>query len=150
MWSGAMNLTSRRRRSCHDCTLWRSHRGARYGHPFTARDLARLLRPYRIKSKTARHGESTPKGYLRADLEDAWSRYTRTPATSATAQQAPAIPEMTSENGRFGSVADSESVSATVPDPQESPDVADVADVAEVRLDDDPDAYDWSEELGLA
>lgn len=53
--------------------------GDRYGRALSARDLARLLRPYGIKSQNVRRGDSVPKGYSRFDLQDAWTRYTRTP-----------------------------------------------------------------------
>jgi Protein of unknown function (DUF3631) len=106
-----------------------------YGHPFTARDLARLLRPYRIRSKTIRLGDATPKGYSKIDLEDAWSRYTRTPATSATAPQPRGMAPTTSENGGGGSVAYSGSGIRNGPDQREQADVAEVAHVAEVRVD---------------
>jgi Protein of unknown function (DUF3631) len=48
-----------------------------YGHPLTTRDLAKLLRPYQVESKNVREqGTGQPrKGYARADLHDAWSRY---------------------------------------------------------------------------
>jgi hypothetical protein len=49
--------------------------GSWFGHPLTARDLAGLLKPYSVKPKVVRIGDSTPRGYLRAHLEDAWSRY---------------------------------------------------------------------------
>jgi hypothetical protein len=54
--------------------------------PITDRQLAKILGPFGIKSKTIRIGAATPKGYTRADLDDAWERYlTPTPAaTSAT------------------------------------------------------------------
>lgn len=73
------------------------------GKPLDERGLSRRLRPYGIAPTTLRIGETTPKGYRRADLWDAWQRYLSPPpyvsATSAT--------------------------SAT-----SGPDVADVADVA--------------------
>jgi hypothetical protein len=49
-----------------------------YGHPLTTRDLAKLLRPYDIRSKSVREHGTGPslKGYARADLHDAWQRYT--------------------------------------------------------------------------
>ncbi|HEX5173002.1 MAG TPA: DUF3631 domain-containing protein, partial [Gaiellaceae bacterium] len=46
-----------------------------YGNGLDARGLATLLRPYGITSRTVRVGDETPKGYRRADLEDAWTRY---------------------------------------------------------------------------
>ena len=47
-----------------------------YGHPLSTRDLARLLRPYDIRSKSVREHGTGPslKGYARADLHDAWQR----------------------------------------------------------------------------
>jgi hypothetical protein len=77
------------------------------GKPLNARGLATRLRAYEVRSKTVRIGDSTPRGYAREDLWDAWQRYLGTPplesATSAT--------------------------SAT-PEPEPSLFVADVADVA--------------------
>jgi hypothetical protein len=62
------------------------------GQPLAARRLAAMLKEYGVKSKTIRIGETTPRGYARADLADAWSRYLAPPpvesaisATSATA-----------------------------------------------------------------
>jgi hypothetical protein len=48
-----------------------------YGHPLSTRDLAKLLRPYDIRSKSVREHGTGPslKGYARADLHDAWHRY---------------------------------------------------------------------------
>lgn len=45
------------------------------GRPLDARGLAKKLRPYGVKSTTIRILASTAKGYRRADLIDAWSRY---------------------------------------------------------------------------
>lgn len=71
-----------------------------YGHPLRARDLARLLRPYGIKPRTFRVGNSTPKGYERRDFEEPWARYTRPSETSATSstdtpERSPLEPETT-------------------------------------------------------
>jgi hypothetical protein len=61
-----------------------------YGHPLTARDLAKLLKPYGVKPKVVRIGEATPRGYRRDELADPWTRYlpplggSATSATSAT------------------------------------------------------------------
>lgn len=58
------------------------------GKPLNDRGLSYRLRPYGIRPTTIRIGTSTPKGYYREDLWDAWSRYLPTPAdksaTSAT------------------------------------------------------------------
>lgn len=70
----------------------------RKGEPLTARGLARLLKPYRIKSRTVRMGDETSKGYARADLTDSWTRY----VTSVTASQALENPAATSGEGSDG------------------------------------------------
>jgi hypothetical protein len=56
-----------------------------YGHALTARELARLLRPYGVKPRVIRVGAATPRGYERRDLEDAFRRYVRNTRNSATA-----------------------------------------------------------------
>lgn len=65
---------------------WRHfHKG---GSPLTPRDLARLLVPFGVKSRTIRIDDATPKGYVAADFVDAFSRYlaseSATPPQSAT------------------------------------------------------------------
>ncbi len=46
------------------------------GKPITARGLAGLLRPFRIKSATVRFGDgTTAKGYKREQFVDVWTRY---------------------------------------------------------------------------
>jgi hypothetical protein len=63
------------------------------GRPLNERGLAHRLRQFGIKSRTIRIGDTTPKGYLRTDFHDAWSRYLLSPdksetsATSATNTQ---------------------------------------------------------------
>jgi hypothetical protein len=59
-----------------------------YGKPLAFRSLAKMLRPYGIKPDSIRIDEDkTPKGYMRAQFEDAWTRYLPPPkADSATAQ----------------------------------------------------------------
>src|SRR5262249_33649127 len=61
------------------------------GRPLDERGLARRLRQFGIKSKNVRTDAGVPKGYMRADFEDAWRRYlppspgrSATSATSAT------------------------------------------------------------------
>jgi hypothetical protein len=49
-----------------------------YGRTFTARDLAKRLRPYGIRSRDVRYGPGATdkaKGYRREDFQDAWTRY---------------------------------------------------------------------------
>jgi hypothetical protein len=45
------------------------------GKPLNDRGLAIRLRPYGIKPRTIRIGETTPRGYRRADLVPVWKRY---------------------------------------------------------------------------
>jgi Protein of unknown function (DUF3631) len=65
------------------------------GKGMTARDLARRLKPYGIESRTVRQPDgSTPKGYVREDFLDAWSRYLRHDANAPCS--APRPPSATS------------------------------------------------------
>lgn len=55
------------------------------GVPLTDRGLAQRLRPYGTRPTTLRIGDTTPKGYRRSDLWDAWTRYLPpSPSGSAT------------------------------------------------------------------
>jgi hypothetical protein len=45
------------------------------GKPLDARDLARRLSKYEVKSKQLRFGDKNVRGYEATDLGDAWSRY---------------------------------------------------------------------------
>jgi hypothetical protein len=53
-----------------------------------SRGLGLRLRQYGIKSKQIRDGTTTKKGYLRADLADAWARYLPSSRTSETSETA--------------------------------------------------------------
>jgi DNA-binding transcriptional ArsR family regulator len=92
-----------------------------YGYPLTTRDLARLLRPYQVESRNIReHGTGAPrKGYVRADLQDAWARYV--PLHPLHALQ-PSEPAGQPGNGRVADLLSPSATSATG-----SSDVADVA-----------------------
>jgi hypothetical protein len=64
-----------------------------YGRPLNARDLAKLLRPYGVRSLGVKLGGLTLKGYRREHLHDPWTRYlppeqgdSDTSVTSVTAQ----------------------------------------------------------------
>jgi hypothetical protein len=64
--------------------------------PIRQKQLAQLLKPFWIASKSVRIANNTPKGYLLTDFEDAFARYLpHTPLPSATPQQA-------SETAAFG------------------------------------------------
>jgi hypothetical protein len=53
---------------------WSSGKGSP-ARPISARALAQLLRPYRIKSQQIRIGFENNNGYTAASLADAWDRY---------------------------------------------------------------------------
>ena len=55
-----------------------------YGKPFSARDLADLLKEHQVKSRQLRIGEDSRKGYRRADLEDPWARYLPSPGSETS------------------------------------------------------------------
>lgn len=46
-----------------------------HGKSIDPRGLSKLLKPFGIESKTIRVGGSTPRGYLRQDFINSWSRY---------------------------------------------------------------------------
>jgi hypothetical protein len=113
------------------------------GKPLDERNLSRLLKQYGVKSKTVRIGDSTPKGYARVDLHDAWARYLPqpSPAKSATSATRATVVEFQRQNvaacgAGAANVADTVSdVADDVADagpntPHEFNDVSDVADVA--------------------
>jgi hypothetical protein len=110
-----------------------------YGKPFTARDLAKLLKAYGVRSRNIREGGTGPvtKGYAWHDLSDVWTRYIRYTATSGASPQVNPVAE---------DVADSSAPSATGPDQHKRPDVADVAAVAAGHVDRaiEPDCPDCS------
>jgi Protein of unknown function (DUF3631) len=110
-----------------------------YGRPLSARDLARLLQPYAVRSVDVKAGGVNKKGYRREHLHDPWSRYlpsgpggSATGATSATAR--------VSEPGEVAG-----SASQALPATGDSPVTRAVAEVAEVA--EPPGARDreWTE-----
>jgi hypothetical protein len=53
------------------------------GKPIAPRQVATLLKGYGIHSKTIRLGAATPKGYERAQFEEAFARSLAPPATES-------------------------------------------------------------------
>lgn len=77
------------------------------GKPLDARGLSTLLRQYGIKPGNVYVRERTsPKGYKRADLVDAWNRYVSAPAVGAAATPASAAISDTENMARVADVAD--------------------------------------------
>jgi hypothetical protein len=99
-----------------------------FGKPVSARDLAKLLKPYGVRACDVKLDGSTKRGYRREHLHDAWTRYlppadglSATSATSAT-------PQVNDAAQVAGST--SEVLPATSPMPLSCA-VAEVAEVAE-------------------
>jgi hypothetical protein len=107
--------------------------------------LALRLRQYGIASKQIRGGTSNKKGYLRADLADAWARYLPSPQTSETSETAETTqhfqaPKVSAVSDSHQDVSDEAlDVSDTQPDaslnggskkPTRSKTVSDVSDVS--------------------
>jgi hypothetical protein len=68
-----------------------------YGKPLAERGLAKLLRPYGVKSTKVRMGEASVRGYRRDALHDPWLRYLATPSgTSGTSlvRHVPHVPDV--------------------------------------------------------
>lgn len=57
------------------CDLEEAPWGDLYGKAITPRGLAKILKPYGIKSKNISIGTTRPKGYSAADIKDSWERY---------------------------------------------------------------------------
>jgi hypothetical protein len=99
--------------------------GDYYGQRVTDRAIAKLLRPYGVRSRTVRLGAETRKGYYRADLADAWQRYSTPAGTSGTSDtpQVSPVPDcvapaasVTKGNALTSVVTDVTDVTDTPPD----------------------------------
>jgi hypothetical protein len=125
-----------------------------YGHPLSTRNLAKLLRPYDIRSKSVREHGTGPslKGYARADLHDAWRRYAPpTPQTTHPPHDSEAPAQTAFEHvSEGGPPSDTSATSRwSVSDVSEGPeasatglswDVSHVADVADTLT---PNGKGW-------
>jgi hypothetical protein len=103
------------------------------GKPLDERGLAHRLKQYGVRSKNIALGTSRPKGYVRADLHDAWVRYLPSPSgKSATGATNAIDPGISAED--VADVADSMAEVADAPhtDANKNSNVADVADVADL------------------
>lgn len=95
-----------------------------FGHPLNARGLAKLLRPYGIKSRNVRILDSQAKGYHRADLIDAWHRYVPHASHASHASQ----PGETAGQGWDGNGTDDRSDIRPSPDQHKHTDGTDGTD----------------------
>jgi hypothetical protein len=116
-----------------------------YGKPITPKALAKLLHPFGIRSRNIVAGDARPKGYRRVDLEDAWTRYTHTSATPATAAPKDEKSPSTCTETGSGSVADAHQTIRYRSDLHERRQVADVAERADEHAD-----HDWDLDQQLA
>jgi hypothetical protein len=75
--------------------------GDLYGKALTARSLAKMLRPFGIRPRSVRSGESekTSKGYLREQFDDAFERYL---VDDEKADPGPGTPNTPSGSGTSG------------------------------------------------
>jgi hypothetical protein len=111
-----------------------------FGRPLNARDLARLLRPWGVRSLDVKVYGVTRRGYRREHLHDLWARYlspepggSATSATSATAQ--------VSEPGEVAG-----STQLVLPATGDPPVTSAVAEVAEVADPPDAEGREWPED----
>jgi len=97
------------------------------------RQLAGLLKPYRVKSKTVREpGAGTAMGYARSELVDPWDRCVGTSSNTAnTPTQDDEKANPTRDDARVGSVLDDVSRSNTGADQGDQADCVAVLDVSE-------------------
>lgn len=104
----------------------------RTGKALDARGLARFLRPYGVRSRDVRVGETVAKGYRAEDLADPWSRYLPPDKSATSATSATSPPVAPGPQDSVADVADVADTSATqsAGDRPGNGHVADVADVA--------------------
>ncbi len=104
--------------------------GFRDGAGLNARGMAKMLKGYGARPRTVRLADgSTPKGYARGDLTDAWSRYLPGPVGDASIRHNATTPVNTGDSADPNPPQDPRcggSENAEIP--REHCDVADVAD----------------------
>lgn len=89
-----------------------------FGKPLSARALARLLRPYGIRSRNVRTGDGQAKGYRRDDLVDAWARYLAVDVHGPGSPLSPSVPasQPLEFPGQLWDGSGTDSEKASVPD----------------------------------
>ena len=111
-----------------------------HGKPLNDRGLATRLRKYGVKPKVFRMGDSTPRGYLAADLDDPWKRYVLPTRREAQQAQRRNTEESSSQSATPGPAGNDQKEAA----------VADVADVALLRPWEAEDMlYDFEERAAI-
>jgi hypothetical protein len=80
-----------------------------FGKALSARGLARLLDPYRVRPLKRRIGGLQQRGYFRSEFEDAWQRYVSAPSPAPSAPNVPECGSGTDGTDGTGHSAESES-----------------------------------------
>jgi hypothetical protein len=97
------------------CALEESPWADWYGHTLNPRDLAKLLKPYGVRSDKIRIGEQSVRGYRSEDLRQPWRSYlpagSGTSGTSGTSlashvPDVPDVPDTTAEQAALDLVTD--------------------------------------------
>jgi hypothetical protein len=77
-----------------------------YGRPVTARDVAKILKRYGVRSKDVKIAGEVRKGYRREDLHAPWSAYLPATVTTSATSATSATPHVTSTSEVAGSGSD--------------------------------------------
>jgi hypothetical protein len=85
-----------------------------YGRKLTARDLARLLRPYGVSPRGVTIKGLTLKGYQRADLYEAWTRYLSVTSVTSVIPQVNGLQPVTDNGYDPTSVTGADPVTSTI------------------------------------
>lgn len=94
------------------------------GFPLTARQLAKNLSSYGIRSKTVRMRDaSTPKGYEVREFEEVFKRYLGVPSASVDARKEGTVPAAPAAPAVAVAQASSTPIARSAPVPYEFPDV---------------------------
>ena len=116
------------------------------GRPLNDHRLAARLRQYEVRSTNLVIGDTRPKGYLRADLEEAWAVYLPPPGNSATSATRATDVDLSGEFppkpvADVADVARAGNGSATPEPPGNTWEVAEVAEVADLQDSGDEEVF---------
>jgi hypothetical protein len=99
-----------------------------YGRPLNARDLAKLLRPYGVRSLGVKLGGLTLKGYRREHLHDPWTRYLP-PASGGSVTSVTPVTAQVNDGGQGnGNLFDPTPVTSAMPLTSEVTEVTEVTE----------------------
>jgi hypothetical protein len=118
------------------------------GRPLDPRRLAALLKPYDIRPRTIREGESTLKGYHRIDFIDAWQRYLPVNDPSSVTSVTPDSAQIQNEGLKYPS-----QTTENTPDVTDNPqsyverNVTDVTDKTPITRETAEKPFGWNIEI---